>query len=785
MNKMKAAKCLVGTVMLGSLFVGQADMVLNVVLGDNSITTRVEAVGVGNDLTEKLKFSASLDKVEDGKDDIIGKVSLSVSSNGYKVEPGDYFRIKTNNLSSTFRNNFNKLKLEDGTVIAQVIEMNSTSNKGLLDALKEDGVIKPHLTESMYNEDFDIGSETGEIVYQFTSDVQNYDSWELTNTVLNGIEPTARGVKATNIKRSISVNGKELGSIDVEVDSALTELSENTDGFLMSSQTSPLKIEEDNVTNPKVEEIINYIDGKLQVGDLITLTIPEGTNFNFKQDGLDETYTASKVSSLASNDTVKVNGKGVAFLPEVESTVKLVEHSDKKLVYEVVSLTGTDIGVAALPEVELVPTSLEMVDTQTGEITGSSYDVNIMRGDDSVKETTSRLINKALIRTNLSDANLVQSMPVTVEYVTRDKTKLETPKNIIRPVGSKLDKSVEPMEFDGYEYSESITSGPEVVRGLVNVVTHVYDKVNYINFIEERKYNESLEVGTEKVVQEGVKGKEVNGKVVQEPKNKIIEFGPVEVPFETERKINKDLGVEEERVVQEGKMGLKNPETGKVTKEPVKKIVEYGPGVVLYQTVRKLNNALKAGEERIIQEGKNGLKDSDGNIIQEPVDEIIEYGPIKGGFNTVRKPNIELAPGDEVVIQKGVAEVKDENGVVIQKSKEQIIEYGPATTPYKTLRRNNPTLTKGREIVIQKGKEGRVDEKGNLILKPVDEVIDVGTKVEGVTPKGNTNNKVPGVVKTTTTNHKELVQAGGTALTGLGLGTLFAGLGFKFTKRKK
>ena len=125
---------------------------------------------------------------------------------------------------------------------------------------------------------------------------------------------------------------------------------------------------------------------------------------------------------------------------------------------------------------------------------------------------------------------------------------------------------------------ERITKKP--VNRIIEVGTKKPDIEEEVPFEVEKRENPELPEGTERVVREGKPGRKVNSKVVEEPVKKIVEVGTKkldveeEIPFEVEKRDNPNLPEGEERVVQEGKPGRKV--NGKVVEEPVNKIVEVG-----------------------------------------------------------------------------------------------------------------------------------------------------------------------------------------------------------------
>ena len=171
-----------------------------------------------------------------------------------------------------------------------------------------------------------------------------------------------------------------------------------------------------------------------------------------------------------------------------------------------------------------------------------------------------------------------------------------------------------------------------------------------IPFQTETKEDPTLAAGEKKVVQKGVEGeKEITTlegksteKVTKQPVNEIIHIGTKgsksevtekKVPFETIKKDDPTLGEGQEKVVQEGVEGVikvtttyetqkgeKVKGSEKVTEEKVTdkvdKIIAVGTKgsksevtekKVPFETIYKQDPSLKKGEEKVLQEGVEGL----------------------------------------------------------------------------------------------------------------------------------------------------------------------------------
>uniref|UniRef100_UPI001F5708AA G5 domain-containing protein n=2 Tax=Streptococcus acidominimus TaxID=1326 RepID=UPI001F5708AA len=345
-----------------------------------------------------------------------------------------------------------------------------------------------------------------------------------------------------------------------------------------------------------------------------------------------------------------------------------------------------------------------------------------------------------------------------------------------------------------------------------------------------RRPNATLAVGFEQVIQQGHNGVrtivetvtltdgqetsrvEKSNTITTEAVDEIIEYGTKQAPvvetreesrtepvaYKTVRRPNATLAVGFEQVIQQGHNGVRTivetvtltdgQETSRVEKsntittEAVDEIIEYGtkqaPVVetreeshtvpVSYKTVRRSNADMLEGEERVVQQGHNGVRtivetvtltdgqetsrvEKSNTITTEAVDEIIEYGTKQApvvetreeshtvpiAYKTVRRPNATLAVGFEQVIQQGHNGVRtivetvtltdgqetsrvEKSNTITTEAVDEIIEYGTKQAPvvetreesrtepvaYKTVRRPNATLAVGFEQVIQQGHNG-------------------------------------------------------------------------------
>ncbi len=275
------------------------------------------------------------------------------------------------------------------------------------------------------------------------------------------------------------------------------------------------------------------------------------------------------------------------------------------------------------------------------------------------------------------------------------------------------------------------------------------------------EYDDSLEPGEEKVVQEGTPGEQErtntlviqDGKVVEtkegefkttkEPVNKIVKVGRKpsegevtktierEIPYETKVIYDENLEAGFQEIENEGKPGkeevtitqkVKNSkpvgeatETVKTITEKEDRVVRVGVKPVVKEvelgnnTEYRHNPELKAGEEKVIEEGSKGsvkytttfnketgkLEVTEERI--EPKNKIVEYGTKTEGefkyeseqaYNVIIRENPELEAGKHKVVQEGIVG-KTETTVKVVNSEE--------------VSRETKTITEKQDMIIEIG----------------------------------------------------------------------------------
>ncbi|WP_311476856.1 G5 domain-containing protein [uncultured Gulosibacter sp.] len=285
-----------------------------------------------------------------------------------------------------------------------------------------------------------------------------------------------------------------------------------------------------------------------------------------------------------------------------------------------------------------------------------------------------------------------------------------------------------------------------------------------VPFKVEYKYDDTIPAGTYKVETKGVPGAEkmnADGtwERTKEPVNEVVVIGTkpaesakevtwtVPIPYPTEVRENPELKPGETRVVQEGENGEKTftakfTASGdqaevveeETTKEPVKRIVEYGPGIAPSELVTKtekpipfdtkvvFDDTLEAGKQVVDQKGEVGTevetstqklvdgKPSGDPVVtsertKEPTEQIIRVGTKTEGTHTTEYV-VDVPFDTEIVFDETMAAGKQETVQEGQLGKDKV-------TTIQTIENS--------KVVDTKTETQRVTE-------PVNKIVKVGTK---------------------------------------------------------
>ena len=300
-----------------------------------------------------------------------------------------------------------------------------------------------------------------------------------------------------------------------------------------------------------------------------------------------------------------------------------------------------------------------------------------------------------------------------------------------------------------------------------------------------------------------------DGSTTKEPQDKVIEYAPIEIDYETIEHENKDLPEGETKVIQEGHVGLKDPRTDEVLEEKENRIIEKGTGVVgqtenhvdrdiPFNVIERVNTELPKGERKVVQEGENGVERTTTTVktlndkpvetistttttIKEPKDKIIEIGAGVEGQNVNTKDSIipyetdtqynkDLPEGTQRVIQEGQngikrvttiettfnGEVTDtkESVETIQEKVNEIVEIGTGVSDVKV------------DTVTETIPYETIERENNRIPKGVRNVIQKGVEgtrtIKTTQPTFNGEPKGEPTVETSITKQKvdEIIEVG-------------------------
>ncbi|WP_236684046.1 G5 domain-containing protein [Corynebacterium singulare] len=323
-------------------------------------------------------------------------------------------------------------------------------------------------------------------------------------------------------------------------------------------------------------------------------------------------------------------------------------------------------------------------------------------------------------------------------------------------------------------YEDGSTDTAYAVVNVVDVPTRE------MPFDVEYKYDPTIPAGEYKVETKGEPGSEKMNedgtwKQTKAPINEVVLVGTkpaeaaedvtwkVPIPYPTEVRENPDLAPGETRVVQEGENGEKTytakfTATGseaqvakeETTKDPVKRIVEYGPGLAPSELVTKtekpipfetkvvFDDTLEAGEQVVDQKGEVGTE------VETSIQKIVDGKP----------------SGDPTVTTERTKEPTKQIIRVGTKTTGTTTETVTSEVPFGVKVEFDPNLPAGTSEVVTEGKPGKktttvtqkvtnsqpdgeatVEEK--ITEQPVDQVIKVGTKPSEASEKVTWTAQVP------------------------------------------
>ncbi|MFR4777860.1 MAG: G5 domain-containing protein [Finegoldia magna] len=291
--------------------------------------------------------------------------------------------------------------------------------------------------------------------------------------------------------------------------------------------------------------------------------------------------------------------------------------------------------------------------------------------------------------------------------------------------------------------------------------THDFKEKKEIPFETIIEYDDSLEPGEEKVVQEGKPGEQerTNTIVIENGKVKEIKEGEFKTTSEPVNKIVK--------------IGRKKPD-GETTKT-VEREIPYETKVIYDETLeagfQKIENEGKPGKEKVtittkIVDGKlvttestEKIEDKEDRVVRIGIKPVVKETEL--GHDTEYRYNPNLKEGEQKVIEEG-SNGKVEYTITFNKEtgkievsekrtepKNKIVEIGYKTDgkvkveseiPFEVEIIEDPEMEAGKTEVVQEGKLGKketivtienskeVSREENIIEKPVKKIIKVGTK---------------------------------------------------------
>ncbi|MCT2339482.1 G5 domain-containing protein [Corynebacterium sp. p3-SID1056] len=328
-------------------------------------------------------------------------------------------------------------------------------------------------------------------------------------------------------------------------------------------------------------------------------------------------------------------------------------------------------------------------------------------------------------------------------------------------------------------YEDGSTDNAYAVVNVVDVPTRE------LPFKVEYKYDDSIPAGEYKVETKGAPGEEKQNKdgtweQTTAPTNEVVLVGTkpaesakdvtwkVPIPYPTEVRENPDLAPGETRVVQEGANGEKTYTakfTAKgdkaevaeeeTTKEPVKRIIEYGPRLDPSELVTKtekpipfttkvvFDNTLEEGKQVVDQQGELGTE------VETSTQKIVDGKP--SGEPTVTSERTKEPT--EQIIRVGTKTTGETTKTVESEVPFGVkIEYDPnmpaGTSEVVTEGKPGKKTTTVTQKVTNSQPDGEATVEEKITEDPVDQVIKVGTKPSETSEKVEWKAPVPFEVET-------------------------------------
>ncbi|RUQ13839.1 cell surface protein [Corynebacterium genitalium] len=323
-------------------------------------------------------------------------------------------------------------------------------------------------------------------------------------------------------------------------------------------------------------------------------------------------------------------------------------------------------------------------------------------------------------------------------------------------------------------YEDGSTDTAKAVVNVVDVPTRE------LPFDVEYKFDDTIPAGEYKVETEGAPGEEKQNKdgtweQTTAPTNEVVVIGtkPAEsskdvtwtfpIPYPTEVRENPDLAPGETKVVQEGEKGEKTY-TAKFTakgdkadvvedentKEPVKRIIEYGPRLGADELVTKTDKPIpfttKVVFDDTLAEGEQ--------VVDQP-------GELGNEVSTSTQKLVDGKPsGDPTVTTERTKEPTEQIIRVGTKTAGQTVNSVEAEIPFPTRVVYDPTLAPGEQKVTQEGKPGtkkvtvtqpvensqpnsEATSTEEILEEPTEQIIAVGTKPDEATEQVTWTAPVP------------------------------------------
>ncbi|WP_306483785.1 G5 domain-containing protein, partial [Anaerococcus sp.] len=628
---------------------------------------------------------------------------------------------------------------------------------------------EPITTKEAVKEIVEVGSEdfTGSLETKKTKAIEFETEYIVDNSLEPGttevVQEGSLGEEETKVTHTIK-NGEVTES--VEGDSVQTKAPvkrivkvgpAKTDGTETITEEIPFEVE--------VKK-----DPSLKKGEWKYATDEAGNELKGEKGSQEKTLTIvnSKVTETSDPTVVKQAKNAVILVGDEDFTGEVKHKEHFEIPFEVEVRYNDQLPAGTSKEIQKgVKGSYDVEYTQ--KIKNGSADGEMTKEESNKVEAKKHIIEVGT-KVETPENNYSKEVEVEVEYVyddTKDKGVVETGEFTPGKVETKVVDKYNPETGKVEQTTEEVVTKAKqkVIVGIKDFTgTYEYKKTCPIPFEVEIIEDKTLAKGEKVVDQEGKPGskttsyeqnikngepegeaKKISEEISEQPTKHIVRIGTKESEGETKKTIEREIPYETKLIYDEtlesGTQKIENE--GKAGKEEV-------------TIIQKIKDSKPVGEATETTKTITEKEDRLVRIGVKPVEKMIELGN-----NTEYRHNPELKAGEEKVIEEGSKgsvkytttfnketgklEVKEER----TEPKNKVVEYGSKTDgeftyesekAYDIIIRENPDLEAGKTNVIQEGKPGKTETTVKIenskevfrdtktITEKQDKIIEIGTK---------------------------------------------------------